>query len=769
MPDEPPSSSLEASSTAETNRQRISGLIQAGHLSEARDLCTSLCENSPQDADNWFLMGAINGQMGDYPAAEQCCRKAIALQPDSSAAYSNLGSALLLQNRLEEAEAAFTSALNIDPGDAQTHNNLGNLLRNRQMLAEAAECYRKALALNPDFAEASNNLGGVLLMQGDLEAARTHYERALELQPDYLDARINLGKLQFRTGDMQAASDTAEIILANMPQHPDALILLGTVQQQKGELQEALTCFERALQQQPQNAELYFRSGLILNQQGHSQAAAQSFRQATGIKPDFAEAWNGLGAACMHMGKLDTAAQAFQHSISLKPELADAHVNLGRLYTTAGNPDSAVQCCQRALKYDPDNTRAYLCLGGTYKIMARYEEAEECFRKAEQLSPGSVEARAGRANILDAMGKHMKAFDILQPLLDEGIRSTLVANVFANISKDLDKQHEAIAYIEDLLQDQGIGANARRDLYFSLGKLYDNTGEYDAAFAQFSQGRNQVSDGSNPEEDLRLLDNIRAAFSNERMKSLPTSTIETDRPVFIVGMPRSGTSLVEQILASHHAIFGAGELLHMGDIAASIQGITNCSSIYPACIENLTVSQLNELSQGYLDRIAQIAGNESRVTDKMPYNFMHLGLIEMLFPKARVIHCIRDPLDTCLSCYFNYFIGRHAYTRDLATLGRYYRKYEQLMLHWEQCSKLRILEVSYEDLVENQEKTSREMIDFCGLDWDPACLNFHTHERSVLTASYDQVRQPIYNKSVQRWKHYQNHIGELLKALGGSQ
>jgi len=175
------------------------------------------------------------------------------------------------------------------------------------------------------------------------------------------------------------------------------------------------------------------------------------------------------------------------------------------------------------------------------------------------------------------------------------------------------------------------------------------------------------------------------------------------------------------------------------------------------------------MANGYLDRLAQVAGNEQHVTDKMPYNFMHLGLIEMLFPNARIIHCIRDPLDTCLSVYFNYFVGRHAYARDLTTLGRYYHKYEQLMLHWTQSLTLPILEVSYEDLVQDQEQVSRTMVEFCGLDWDPACLDFHNSGRTVLTSSYDQVRRPVYKTSMQRWRHYEHLLGPLIEALGSSE
>ena len=236
-------------------------------------------------------------------------------------------------------------------------------------------------------------------------------------------------------------------------------------------------------------------------------------------------------------------------------------------------------------------------------------------------------------------------------------------------------------------------------------------------------------------------------------------------PVFIVGMPRSGTTLAEQILASHPQVFGAGELPDIDDISRQLERVVPGNLKYPDCMELAAADTLRAARDGYLRKLADLSSGAHRVTDKMPHNFEHLGLIAALFPNARIVHCIRNPLDTCLSIYFNDFNAGHGYATDLGMLGEHYNEYHRMMMHWKNVLPIKIFDLVYEDIIRDQEQISRQLLAYCGLDWDPACLEFYKNKRTVSTFSYDQVRKPIYTGSVERWRRYEKFLEPLIKAL----
>jgi hypothetical protein len=256
-------------------------------------------------------------------------------------------------------------------------------------------------------------------------------------------------------------------------------------------------------------------------------------------------------------------------------------------------------------------------------------------------------------------------------------------------------------------------------------------------------------------------------FSHEALQRAPRAGNCSERPIFIVGMPRSGTSLVEQILSMYPGVAAAGELADIGLLASELQELIEKSDPVND-ITQLSREQCDAFAQRYFDLLSGRYPNAIRVTDKMPQNFLYLGWIALLFPKARVIHCVRDPLDTCLSCYYQMFTGDHPYAYDLANLGAYYRQYQRLMLHWGEVLDIPIFEVCYEDFVRDPEELGQAMVDFCSLKWDKRCLEFYKSERSVATASFQQVRRPIYSSSMGRWQHYADHLEPLKKALSGS-
>ena len=307
-------------------------------------------------------------------------------------------------------------------------------------------------------------------------------------------------------------------------------------------------------------------------------------------------------------------------------------------------------------------------------------------------------------------------------------------------------------------------------LLFALGKIYNDLGEYDQAFLAYKSAndiRNRRTD-YNEKKQTEYVDSIISIFTKQLITDLQYHGNASELPVFIIGTPRSGTTLTEQIISSHHAVFGAGELKYIGELAANRYRIQHTDKKYPDRIPGLSSYEISEEANIYLDKIRQYQNDSIvRITDKMPANFFYVGYISILFPDAKIIHCRRNPLDACLSIYFQSFHAEQQYSFDLANLGNWYKDYIRLMGHWNNVMNGRILNIDYDETVNNTETTAQKLIDYCGLEWDPKCIEFYKTSRGVQTASQWQVRQPIYKTSLQRWKRYDKHIGVLKEILEG--
>ena len=412
---------------------------------------------------------------------------------------------------------------------------------------------------------------------------------------------------------------------------------------------------------------------------------------------------------------------------------------------------------------------AWLNLASALMTFSELDEALACCEKALQLQPDNIDAIALAARIEQHAGQIEKAYQRLKPLVDSGVEQANMAAAFSDVCSSMNCPEEAIGLQEKLLRGgDSLPVISKRSLHFDRGKLYSKTRDYDKAFANYRAGNELRDIDWDPAVNSVRVDNIIQVFSKTFLASAPRATLRSQKPVFVLGMPRSGTSLAEQILASHPLVYGAGELADLLALVQKLPAFTGTDLNFPNAATALDQAALDSMAQQYLSRLDELSADAQRVVDKMPGNFSFLGLIELLFPDARVIHCTRDPMDTCLSCYFQDFSRAQPYTYDLTHLGLFYRDYQRLMAHWKETLSIPILDVSYEELVSDQEAMSRRMIEFCGLDWDDSCLQFHQTERFVGTASYDQVRRPIYNTSVKRWEKYKTHLGPLVDALDGS-
>lgn len=452
------------------------------------------------------------------------------------------------------------------------------------------------------------------------------------------------------------------------------------------------------------------------------------------------------------------------------PESPDILLERAGIQHSASMFDDAASTLQRLLAISPDHPPALRLLGRVHLSTGRYAHADAAFMRLLERNPDDPIAIAGRAEALrrdvgnGGPGDQEAALAILEPHLSTA--HDAIATAFAHLARRAGRVDEALALLDRALLTPNIPADRRADALHAQAELLDAAGRRDEAFASFCRSNELRATPFDADAQERLFDRIRAVYQPGSHRVLPNSGLDLDAPVFIVGMPRSGTSLAEQIIASHPGV-GArgagGERPDIRNIIMSFPRRTAPPTPFPDGARVIPAQTLKQLAGAYA--APHLKPGVQRITDKTPMNFMAIGLIAQLFPRARIVHCVRHPLDTCLSCYFSNFAGAHPYTRDLGALARFYAQYRRMMDHWAKASPLPILDLEYESLVADQEAQSRALISFVGLAWDDACLDFHKTARPVATASFDQVRRPMYASSVARWKRYRAHLKPLIDTL----
>ncbi|HET6248422.1 MAG TPA: sulfotransferase [Tepidisphaeraceae bacterium] len=477
---------------------------------------------------------------------------------------------------------------------------------------------------------------------------------------------------------------------------------------------------------------------------------------------------SAAGESLFRAGDYRRAAAHFTEAARLQPGNAIHHFHLACACWHAGDLDKVDGHFLAALARQPNNPDIHEKMAWWFVQQGRVAKALEHGAMAMKLAPQRASACVTHADALWTDGQYEAAWNLLQPIASAGQGGFWGALVFAKMARRFSQQPQAIAAVERELRVPNLQRVERARLLYCGAGLLDAVGRFDEAF-DFARRANEL--------DARPFDAaMSTGFTDQRisyytasqMDSLPRANLPSNRVLLIVGMPRSGTSLVEQILASHPAVHGGGELTYLYEAAATAERSEWAEGkLFPRCWDDLSVNRANSLAAGYLDRHAKINSTATYVTDKMPTNFQYLATAELLLPQCRVIHCVRDPRDTCLSCYFTDFAIGHEFAFDLSHLAAYYRDYQRMMDHWKKVLRIPILDVRYEDVVGDPEAQVRRMLDFANLPFDEACLTPHRNRRPVATSSRDQVRKPIYSSSIGRWKNYRKYIPQLLE-LGGN-
>lgn len=542
----------------------------------------------------------------------------------------------------------------------------------------------------------------------------------------------------------------------------------ATAAEQREDWGKAKRLYGKVAKAVPAHAGTFQRLGLIAIRENRPEEAIRHFNRSLAVEPADPACLNNLGNAFREQGRLEDAAAAYRRALGIRADYPSALFNLAGTLTLLGLHGEAAGAYRELLRLAPGDAEAWSALG-----MALLEGGDE--REAIAALEESLRLRPGNAEVLNALGvSHQYSGDLLKA--GEHFRAAVdadpgFARAWDNLvhSRKMTSDDLALADpVRAIADDEQKDPEARMIARFALGKIYDDCRDYDRAFANVAAGNALKRDAVSfdPAEHAEWVDGVIELFDADFFRAHAGEGDPSDRPLFVIGMIRSGTSLVEQILASHSRVHGAGELLEMTSMVTGMQEMLGSSMPYPRCLRDLDRDGVARAAARYLEAIDARDREAARVVDKMPTNFLHLGLIATLFPNARIVHCRRDPLDVCVSIFFQRFAEGHFYAYALEDIAAYYAEYLRLMSHWKSVLPVDIFDIRYERLVDDLEGESRRMLEHCGLEWEDACLAFHASERSVRTASSWQVRQPLYGSARARWKSYERHLDPLKRALG---
>ncbi len=630
--------------------------------------------------------------------------------------------------------------------------------------ADAVTLLRQAVGADPFFAEALHLLGMLEYQAGRLEEAGDLILRAAELDETNPVYHANCGAVLNLLGRAAEAEAASRHVIDLVPGHAEAHNNLSVALDQQGRTDEALVACRRAIELKPDYAEAYINLGNMRFRQGLVDDAVAAYREAVRLAPANAMARANLAAALRRQGALDEAAAVAREAIRRNPTYAEAHNNLGNVRKDQGDLPAAVAAFQEAIRLRPAYLDAHLNLGAALYGLGRMAEAEAAYRRIIDMGPKVAEARRGLGVVLMAVGQTAAAIECFR----EAVRlKPAYAEAYYDLaSSGTDLGEGEIATITEFLAHPDLKPEAAVPLHFALGETLDRKGQAEVAFTHFAQGNAKrrallAAQGVafDPAAHDRFVDDIARVFDGSFFAARKSLGCDSEAPVFVVGLPRAGTTLVEQIAASHPAVTGIGETDLGARLARSVAG-------FPSGAAALDRGAVARLAEETFASLTSSPNTATRVIEKTPANFLYLGLLALLFPRARVVHCRRDARDVAVSCYFQNFAAPLAWSTDLADIARYVRAYRRLMAHWQEALPLTMLTVDYERLVADPVAESRRLVDFLGLPWDDACLRFHEARRIVRTASSWQVRRPIYTGSVGRWRAYASHLVGLERDLG---
>jgi tetratricopeptide (TPR) repeat protein len=707
--------------------------------------------------------------LGRARSAAQICDLILAAAPSHTEAINNRGVAAQMMGRSLDALAGYDRAIALQPDYAEAHLNRGNILLALGRFEEALTAFDRLITLKPEYPPAHNSRGVVLQHLKRPADALLSFQRATTLQPDNVQALNNQGLLLRQQKQPTEALARYDRVAALQPGNPEAHNNRGLALHEAGRYSEALTSYDAAVAIEPRYAAALCNRGVTLRELGRFADALASFERAIALKPDYAAAINNRGLLLRELKRYAEAVASFDRAIALAPGSAMLHVNRGVTLREMKLVDQALASCEKAIALQPDYAEAHDARAAALAQLKLFDPALASSDRAIALNPDLADAYQTRGVILVSKGNMREAETMFLKALALRPQSALPLLSLTRIRKYRDPNHEHVAAIRRLLDRSDVVPADREPLYFALGKIYDDCGCHDDAFACYRQGNRLCNAAAayDARQVTEMTDGIIEVFSDEFFERRLPCGSQSRSPLFVIGMPRSGTTLLASMLSNHRSIATAGELPTIGEFTRDLAGLVDGGVPYPRGAERLSGDGARRLADSYEKRLRRDVGTDMPlVIDKNPLNFRDAGFIALLFPNARFLHSTRDPLDTCVSNYFQHFSLTYAYSFDLANIAHFYREYERLMNHWRKLLPGKIVDIDYQEMVGNTERVARKALEWLGLEWDDNCLTPHTNRYAVETASNWQVRQPIYGDSVGRWRHYARHLGPLREALG---
>jgi len=684
----------------------------------------------------------------------------------NQAALLKQAKASLQADRLDQAEALCRQILAAAPDNGGALHCLGIVAGRRGHLGDAIGLLKRSLGVQPKNADVLTDLGTLYLMAGQAEEGCAALKTALSVKPAHTEALYNYGLALLRMGQVDEAIEHLSKACKRSPKNAQALFNLGLAYLQKQDVGTALQWLKKAQKAAPESFEIALAYAKTLMMSEAVAEARDAYQSLSRKFPPHPEVLFGLGSAAAALNRPMEALEWFEQAREAAPQNGEICNALAGVYRSQSDYETAEKLAAKGCELLDQSEDAVLFLASLLFEAGRIDDALGRVEQCLQQSPDSLAALNSKAVYLHAAGQFAEAWPVI-----ERIRRLDPRSAESYYLQMADKDHpftdEVVETMQRLAGDVALSDEARAKLHFALSTHFDGRGDYAAAFDQAALGNGLIVKTS--PYDRRATEEyfagLKEIFTQDFLAQ--EGGLPLQEPVFVVGMPRSGTTLVERILASHSKIAGLGELKNFGRFEATLPERLNSGESYPFCLQNGDNGVFKQLGETYLEFLRSLLGPAEKGVDKMPANFLRLGLIHRVFPKAKIVYCRRDPLDIGLSLFLTRFTGNHPYSHRLEDIGHYYRLHDDLLEHWKAVG-IPIHIVDYEALLEAPETESKALIEWVGLAWEDGCLKFNEAAGTVKTASQWQVRQPLYKTSQGRWRNYQVQLAPLADMLGRS-
>ena len=683
-----------------------------GNLQDAERLYRAILKSQPAHPDANHNLGVLAVSVNDAEAALPLFKTALETNPEIEQFWLSYIDALIKEQQFENAKQVFEQAKTQGVAKEKLTVFETQLTATSQVNESKLAVQNKRPSLSQKRKKLSEKKKQKKIKKQNSTAKSPSQQQLASLLAHYQSGRLN------------DAEKLATAISQEFPKHQFGWKALGAVLKQTGRVTDSLTAMQKSVDLAPQDAEAHNNLGVTLEELGRLDEAESSYTKAIALKPDYAEAHYNLGITLKELGRLDEAESSYTKAIALKPDYAEAHYNLGITLKELGRLDEAESSYTQAIALKPDYAEAHYNLGVTLQALGRLDEAKESYTQATALKPDFAEAHLNLTT-----------------------------------TKKFDEQDEHYLKMMELYLDENISEEQRCHINFGLAKACEDLGQFEKALAHYREGNALRKKLLNYDikQDVELFKQIKLNYSRIKHNSLASNKLTKNlTPIFIVGMPRSGTTLVEQIISSHSQVTGAGELNFVGQFGAAIAtGFTEANN-----------QSLLDFRRKYLNKLKNVSDGNLIVTDKMPQNFRYIGLLAATFPEAKIIHVKRNPSAVCWANYRQFFVSKSiGYCYAIDDVISYHKLYQNLMDLWINSLSKRIYNLDYELLTVNQESETRQLIEYLSLDWDESCLSPQNNARSVATASNVQIRKKVYRGSSERWKKYQPFLNGALDGV----